>query len=627
MRGRPHRAAALLAATAALACACATARAAITPEARAVVERHIAAIGGRAALDATRSTYTRLTLEAFGFKGTARIWTVAPDREASDVELGPFHIQAGFDGARGWRLDPSGQVIEQDGKDLIDARASAWFANDGWLAPDQRGGQVKSLGTETDSTGTYDVLELSPPQGRARRVYLDTTTHLLVRTVAVGDINTTVTTNLEWGTFGGRRIPVHTRQTVVNMPANTLTQTVDSVLVGIDVPAERFLPPGEKPMTVTWLKRDGLARLPVEYRGRHVWVRASIDGLPPADFLLDTGASLTVIDSAYAARVGLKPEGAMTGQGAGAGGSVSFTRLRSVRLEGPDGDGVELADVKAGVLSVNGMLAPFFWRDCAGILGFNVLNRFVDRIDFGAETLTLEEPSTFVYRGQGAKVPFRLAGFMPVVTMTVDGRYTGEFRLDVGSSSTVDLHSPFVREHGLLERTGRGIEVLGGGFGGTFTSRLVRMRSMALGPFTWKEPLVSLQTGTAGMLASEDYAGNVGNQILDRFTVTFDYERKALYLEPRDVKRRDPFSRLGAQLMRMDGVVKAGQVLEGSPAWDAGLRLFDEIVAIDGKPALEYGPEAVNRMFESRRPGTRVVFDVRRGDETLRLTAVLRDIL
>jgi hypothetical protein len=628
MRGRTHRAATLLGACALLACACASARATITPDAQAVVERHLAAIGGRAAIEASRTTYTKMTIEAFGFSGHAEQWTSAPDRDVSVAELGPFRIQGGFDGTRGWRLDSSGQVLEQDGQDLIDARASTWFANDGWLLPEQAGGRVTRVGTETDSTGTYDVLELTPPVGRARRVYLDTTTHLLVRTVAVGDVMTTITTNTAWRSIAGRVVPTRSVQAVLGAPANTVTQTVDTMMVGLEIPASRFAPPGETPIAVTWLKRDGLARLPFEYRGRHVWVRASLDGRPPADFLVDTGASMTVIDSAYAASIGLQPEGAMTGQGAGAGGSVSFTRLRTLRIEGPDGDGVELADVKAGVVAVNAMLAPFFWRDCAGVLGFNVLNRFVDRIDYAAGVLTLEEPSTFVYRGRGAKVPFRLAGFMPAVTMTLDGRYTGEFRIDVGSSSTVDLHTPFVREHRLLEAPGPSIEVLGGGFGGTFTSRLVRRSSLTLGPFTWPGPLVSLQTGNAGVLASEDYAGNVGNQILDRFTVTFDYERRVMWLEPtRGVKRRDAFSRLGAQLMRMDGVVKVGQVLDGSPAARAGLRLFDEVVAIDGRPALEFGPNAVARMFEERKAGTRVTFDVRRDGALVKLTAVLKDIL
>jgi hypothetical protein len=226
------------------------------------------------------------------------------------------------------------------------------------------------------------------------------------------------------------------------------------------------------------------------------------------------------------------------------------------------------------------------------------------------------------------KVPFRLAGFIPVVPMTVDGRYSGEFRIDVGSSSTVDLHTPFVKRHGLLAKAKPSIEVMGGGFGGTFSSRMTRMRSMTLGPFTWKQPLVTLSTGETGMLASEDYAGNIGNQILDRFTVTFDYDRRELWLEPgTSAQKRDRFSRLGAQLMRLDGVIKVGQLLPGSPAERAGMHELDEVVTIDGKPSLDYGPDAINRMFEEEPVGARHTFEVRRDGGLVTLTATLKDIL
>src|SRR4029077_15822639 len=139
----------------------------------------------------------------------------------------------------------------------------------------------------------------------------------------------------------------------------------------------------------------GHARLPFEYLGRHVWLRASVNGGPPADFVYDTGASITVIDSAYAAKIGLKSEGQLQGEGAGSAGTGAFSTLQSLRVSGADGDGVEMKDMKIAVLSVNSTLAPFFWRDCAGIIGFDLINRFVNEIDYDGNTLTLYDPKAF----------------------------------------------------------------------------------------------------------------------------------------------------------------------------------------------------------------------------------------
>ena len=54
-------------------------------------------------------------------------------------------------------------------------------------------------------------------------------------------------------------------------------------------------------------------------------------------------------------------------------------------------------------------------------------------------------------------------GSVPTVPLTIDGRYEGEFRVDVGSSATVDLHRPFVGEHGIDERVKKSVTVVSGG--------------------------------------------------------------------------------------------------------------------------------------------------------------------
>jgi hypothetical protein len=335
-----------------------------------------------------------------------------------------------------------------------------------------------------------------------------------------------------------------------------------------------------------------------------------------------------VIDSAYAAKIGLATEGQLQGQGAGSNGMASFARLQSVKVAGPDGDGVEIHDQKVAVLSVNTILAPFFWRDCAGVLGYDFISSFVSEIDFDKQTLALYDPKTFQYSGSGPSLPFTLAATVPVVRMKIDGTYEGDFRVDVGSSSTVDLHTPFVKQNGLAEKNPGGIDVTGGGFGGTFTNRLVRMKKIELGPFAWERPLVSLSGAETGAFASEDYAGNIGNQILQRFKVTLDYEHRLLYLEPgAHFKDPDRFSRSGVQLARFGDEVKAMQVLPKSPAAKAGMIQGDRVVSIDGKPALSYTPDDLNEIFEKGENGRSVVFEVERAGKKEKVTVKLKEIL
>ena len=64
-------------------------------------------------------------------------------------------------------------------------------------------------------------------------------------------------------------------------------------------------------------------------------------------------------------------------------------------MAGPDGDGVEVRDLKIGVLELNRFLAPYFWREVAGVVGFDFIQRFVSTIDYDAGTLVLRDPATF----------------------------------------------------------------------------------------------------------------------------------------------------------------------------------------------------------------------------------------
>ncbi|HTK32292.1 MAG TPA: aspartyl protease family protein [Candidatus Saccharimonadaceae bacterium] len=604
------------------------ARATITPAAQATLDRYVAAMGGRARVTAVTSTHIKASMSAFGFKGQLETWSQSPDKNGGLTALGPFNLKVGFDGTTAWRTDPGGKLQVLDGKELDRARADAWFENERFLEPDQGGGDVKDFGTVKDSTGEHHDLEITPPVGPSRRYELDPKTWLPRRSTSHNDQNLVITTFADYRAVEGLQMPFHTTTSIAGMPANTLTVDLDSVWVNVPVDPMRFAVPAAQDAAVTYLKQPGVAHLPFAYRGRHVWLRASVNGGPPADFLFDTGASISVIDSAYAASIGLKTEGAMQATGAGSAGSASFAHLQSLRVVSDDGDGVELKDHKVAVLSVNPFLAPFFWRDCAGVIGYNFISQFVDEIDYDGHVLALYDPKTFHYTGPGKSMTFEMAGTVPAILMTVDDSLSGVCRLDVGSSSTLDLHGPFVRKHALDKSTDKGIDVMGGGFGGMFSSKLVRMHKLAIGEFSWAKPLVTLSGATSGALASEDYAGNAGNGLMERFKLTIDYDRHTLYLEP-GKKFATPyeFSRAGVQFAKSGGVVRAMQVLKGSPAEKAGIKEGDELVELNGKPAGTYDPDQIADLLEHGDAGTKVPVVVSRDGKQKSVKVVLKDLL
>lgn len=630
---RASRAVRLAVAIAVALAAAPAARAEITPEAAKVVARYLEATGGAAAAAAEQTTYTRATVQAFGFTGAIETWSARPDRHFSRTELGPFRLSEGSEGGTSWRTDPTtGRVVQLADRDLLEARVATWFELERWSEPGGGGGRVSVAGRERDSLGGYVVLSVEAPESsdlKPRKLWFADATGLLVRMEAPHDQAWVTTDFSDWRRAAGRLRPFTTVTGVSSMPANRMRAVVDSVAVNVGVAGVAFaLPDSAGGNAVTWLRASGHAVLPFEYSARHVWLKASIDGGPEQDFLFDTGASVTVLDSTFAAAHGIATEGRMQAAGAGASGSAAFAKLGSLTVRAPDGDGVTLHDLRVAVLSVNPTFAPYFWRDLAGIVGYDFISRFVVTIDYDRGVLVLNDPKTFRFAGTEAPLPMVMNGVVPALRGTLDGRYEGLFRLDVGSSSTVDLHAPFAKRYG-LERRLRGARIVSGaGFGGHFTSALGRARSMAFGPYHWSDPMVSVSHATEGAFASEEFAGNVGNRILERFRVTLDYDGRRVWLEPgAHYRDRDSFTRAGALLVREGGGVRARSVLPGSPAARAGLREGDEVTAVDGRAVADWNLRELEDLFERGEPGRKVALSVKRDDGPVTLTMTLREML
>lgn len=392
--------------------------------------------------------------------------------------------------------------------------------------------------------------------------------------------------------------------------------------------ADLFQPPITEQSPVHWLKHEGVAHVAFRYGTRHVWVHASINGGPPADFLLDTGAGITAIDENYAAQIGLTAEGHAGMDGMGASGEAQFARVKTLRVTGPSGDGVELNGLKVGVIDLNAELEPVMWRKVAGLIGHDFISRFVTEIDYDNQTVTFRDPAKFTYTGHGAAIPMGLAGNCPTVHATLDDGCEGEFLVDVGNSFNLNVHGSMVRRCHLFTPDRKEVEVWGGGFGGSFSATVCRLGRIKLGPYEWDDPIAALSLSTRGMVGSTDYSGNIGNGILERFRCTFDYAHHTLYLEPgAHYNDRDHFSRSGTLFVREGDRVMAAGVTPHSGAEKAGLKAEDEILEVDGRPISNYTPEDIDRLLEDGPAGTSHEIKVRRDGRDKTLTLTLTDIL
>jgi hypothetical protein len=369
------------------------------------------------------------------------------------------------------------------------------------------------------------------------------------------------------------------------------------------------------------------AVIPIEIHNNHVLVRVCRRSTP-LTFTLDTGAPFSIFDLTIARQLGVGIESNYRANGGGPGtAAAARTREDAVVIPGalvtvPITNAIDFSSLAAS------------GNELQGILGADFLSRFIVAIDYNARELRLFDRATFSYDGRGTTVPFTLRGNYIFVNGEVglaDGaRIPGEFVVDVGSSLALSLAKPFVEEHRLRERVGTTVRRPGGrGVGGVSTADVGRVTDFRIGDVILQRPIVHLYGDSSGVFAGRTLGdGNVGADILRRFTVYFDYAKRRMIFEPH-AGTAEPFEAdmSGLQLAATGtgSGLSVDFVVARSPAGELGFAKGDTVVAVDGEAVTALKLDPLRRRL--RRENETVKFTVRRNGSPRVLTLVTRRLV
>jgi predicted aspartyl protease len=403
-------------------------------------------------------------------------------------------------------------------------------------------------------------------------------------------------------------------------PRNRQELLVTRVKLGAAVGDDMYALPAMAP-SARITDPSGTTKIPFELENNHIYANATIDG-KPVHVVVDTGGA-NLLTPAAAQRLGIASEGKLAAGGVGdervdlAIAHAGEVRLGGAVLEHPVFYVIDL-----------GPLAAVEGVGDDGLVGFEMFRRFRVTIDYAAHVLTLTDPAKFTAPAGAHVVPFEMAERIPIISGTLDGLPV-RLSVDTGSRSSLTMHAPFVREHDLVARYAAAPEtVTGWGVGGAARGRPARLGTLQLGDLAIRDIAGDLYMGDKGAFANPDLAGNLGGGVLRRFTVTFDYDAKRMYLAPnRDFGRPDPFDRSGLWLFRDGDALEVKAVAPGGPAEKAGIAVDDRIDKIDGVAVRTRHLSAWRARLRELPAGTKVKLAVRRGAEARTAVLVLADVI
>ena len=388
------------------------------------------------------------------------------------------------------------------------------------------------------------------------------------------------------------------------------------------------------------LIKPGKNRVSIPFKLVHnlIIVPAFINNSDTLNFILDTGISNTLITGFdRVGNVTFNMGRKIPIQGLGTGGMIEAFHSygNTMRLQDVISYNHDIIVVTEGV----DFISQSVGMEIHGLIGYDIFSAFVVEINYASQHLVLYRPSFFNDRikrrrtKKGTILPIVINNRRPYLTLDLmDGHKVHPLRLliDTGASYALSIFRSTVPELNVPVNALN--TLIGTGLNGEVYGRIYRGDSVGIGPFLLQRPVLTLPDEAAirATHSPVDRNGSVGSDIFRRFRVIFDYRAGIMILRPNsEFNKPFMYNTSGLELMAPDPVkreYRISSVLEGSPAWKAGMRAGDLLTRINSLEASECSIGELIEKLQSK-PGRVVRVRALRDQMEIRAKFKLKDML
>jgi len=588
-----------------------------------ILNKYYDAIGGLDKIKSHKTSYAEGTIAITnaGISGTFKNWTQQPNLSRQEVDLKVITQISGDNGTVAWSVDTNGRLqIIRDEESLKRRELSILTGEYDFLDRNSKTFTLTFEGVEpVDGVDCYVVKTSNTINDDVSYQYIATDSFLLLKVVSKQPDTETTTMNYDYREVDG--VKVSFKQTATVMPTGMVQQIELTKLENnIEIDPALFEPPGESARDFTFTDGFKAENIPFKFIEKHIYLPVTVGGYTRL-WVLDTGASMTVIMKEFAEELGLEGEGNLKGQGAGNLVDVAFVDLPPFALKG-----IEFESQKVALIDINDLFRKTMGFEIAGILGFDFLSRLVVKVDYANQTLSFYDPEHFAYDGPGTIIEAPLNDTRFELPLSVDGTYSGKWNLDLGASG-MSFHYPYAEEHNFLKLPGT--DHVSFGAGGQSKSHAARFKSIEFAGYTIKDPIISMPyEDRGGAFSGRELIGNIGNTLLRHFTLILDYGHERVIVEKGDDFDK-VFPRDGSGLQVINNDDKQIEVLfvsPGAPADKAGIKAGDILTAINHIPVeVIDGPVAIRKLLMAA-PGTQYTLTLTREGASKDYKLTLRDL-
>jgi hypothetical protein len=333
---------------------------------------------------------------------------------------------------------------------------------------------------------------------------------------------------------------------------------------------EEFIPPPAKL----------IAKFPFKLlTGGIITIKARLSNFPDTlNFILDTGSGGISLDSATADYLKVETKlSDRTIRGIAGVRRVYFSYRQTLHL--PDNLDVENLDFHINDYDV---LTSAYGEKIDGIIGLSFLTRYIVGVDYDSSKISVYTKGTIKYpRGGFLLKP--LINTIPILGANIkDNRQlTSRFYFDTGAGMCLLLSADFVSDSNFIKPKRKWYATQAEGLGGKAPMKQGVIKQVQVGPFKFRNVPTYIFDDEYNVTAYPALAGLIGNDLLRRFNLIINYERKDIYMTPNShYKEQFDYSYTGLGMYVVDGEIQVVDIMPESPAEQAGFKEGDVIMAV-----------------------------------------------
>lgn len=375
---------------------------------------------------------------------------------------------------------------------------------------------------------------------------------------------------------------------------------------------EEFVPPPAKLLTSFPFKM---------LTGGIITLKAKVSNFPDTlNFILDTGSGGISLDSLTAERLKLKPVlSDRTIRGIAGLKQVEFVYNQQLHLPRLSVDSMNFH------INDYEVLTSSYGEKIDGIIGYALFSRYIVKVDYDSLRIQVYSKGTIKYPRGGFLIRPLIINIPVFSTPVKDEREVmNRYYFDTGAGMCLLMSSDFVKDSNFVNTKRKWYATQAEGLGGKAPMKQGVVKQMKLGPYKFKNVPTYIFEDEYNVTSYPYLGGLIGNDLLRRFNLIINYDRRDIYLIPNS-HLRDPFdySYTGLGMYVIDGEIRVIDVMPGSPAETAGFKPGDVVMAIENN--FTNNIQAYKTLLQT--PGGKLKILVLREDGPTLLTLKVKSIL